>query len=397
MENRKKIIFFGSTASSVLLLEELFTMKTISVVAVVTKKEKPSGRGQKVQENPVTRFLKNRFSVISSGRFVRGTNGERNREISPLSYNEISPLAFPKGAGSLGRNDKAIRTREIHLFQIEKLRDIEDELKGLKPTLFFVVDFGKIIPQSILDIPSQGAINFHPSLLPKYCGPSPIQTAILNGDTETGFSCMLLDAEIDHGPILYQERVDIDPADTSVSLEKKLFERGKEKIDQVVTQYLTGDLKPQEQDHKRTTVTKLIKKEDGMIDVSKETAETIEHKVRAYQPWPGVYFFLPNGKRIQILRARVLSSVTPHLSQDDKGMRILNEALNPKTNERWGVQKETKNKKTDLFSLFKKSFMVSCFMDTTLELLTVKPEGKKEMTGYDFWLGYQKELLKEPE
>jgi len=294
-----RIIFFGTTEHSTLMLEKLLQMKDIAVPLIITKKGKPAGRGLKALPSPIALFA----------------------------------------------NEHGVPVTEI-----EKTQEAAETLKKLNPDLFFVVDFGKIIPQDILNIPSKGTINFHPSLLPQYRGPSPIIAPILNGDTETGFSFMLLDAEMDHGPILYQKKIAIDSDDTAGTLEKKLFERGIEKLEYVMTKYLSGKIEPTEQDHSKATTTKLIKKEDALVNFTKESAEVIERKVRAYNPWPFAYFF-HNGKRIQIIN---VSMCQPTISPAHQ------------------------------FTRTEDGVVACCANNTFLILKTIKPEGKQIRTSKEF-------------
>jgi len=162
--------------------------------------------------------------------------------------------------------------------------------------LFVVASYGKIIPQAILDLPKDGVLNIHPSLLPKYRGPSPIQSAILDDDKQTGVSIMKLDAEMDHGPILAQEKIDIKEWQPLFDMKKVMAEKGAELL-----------LKhhkdiPSEQDHAKATYTKKTIKEDGLIDL-KDDAYTNYRKYCAYTPWPSVFYFKDN-MRIKITKAR---------------------------------------------------------------------------------------------
>ncbi len=175
--------------------------------------------------------------------------------------------------------------------------------------LFIVADYGKIIPKEILDIPKYGALNIHPSLLPKFRGPSPIQSFILSGEKETGVAIILLDEKMDHGPILAQTYLDIQcPSSLGHSmsykeLEEKLAELGGELLIEIIPDWISGKIKPQGQNHKEATYTKKIRKNDGLINLE-EPAENIERKIRALTPWPRVYTFI-NGKRLLILEAEI--------------------------------------------------------------------------------------------
>ena len=197
----------------------------------------------------------------------------------------------------------------------EKLKDEKflNQLCALNPDLFVIASYGKILSKEILDIPKYGTLNMHPSLLPKYRGPSPIQSAILNGDKETGVTIMLTDEKMDHGPILANFKLQItNPKITYKELEKELAELGGELLVKTIPDWLSGKIKPKEQNHSKATYTRKIIKEDGLINWS-EPAEVIERKIRAYNPWPGAYsFWLKNNKkqRMIFLKAEIVGAPT---------------------------------------------------------------------------------------
>lgn len=288
------------------MLSKLLETKDVVIPLVITKKGRPAGRGLEIEQNDIARFA---------------------------------------------------QKHNIPVVEVEKAREAIEKLKELKPDLFFVVDFGKIIPQDILDIPKHGTINFHPSLLPKYRGPSPIVTPILNGDSETGFSYMLLDAEMDHGPILYQETISIASNDTAGALEQKLFERGIGKLEHIVKEFLAGNLKPTEQNHSEANVTKLIQKEDALVDFSKESADVIERKVRAYNPWPYAFFF-HNNKRFQVLESMISPPLYLPLTKGET--------------------------KEGVFIKTKDGIVARCMNGTFLLLEVIKPEGKQARPSKEF-------------
>lgn len=178
-----------------------------------------------------------------------------------------------------------------------------EEIRSLEPDLMVIVDYGKIVPQDIIDIPPKGAINVHPSALPKYRGASPLQTAILNGETETAISIMLIDDEMDHGPILMQKTVKIDPEDTYGTLYTRLADEYPPLLIEAIKGYLDGSIEPKEQDHSKATFTKLLKRSDGEIDWSKP-ADEIVNMIRAYDPWPGT-FTRWNKKSIKVFKVAV--------------------------------------------------------------------------------------------
>lgn len=178
------------------------------------------------------------------------------------------------------------------------------KIKKLKPDLVVVASYGKIFPKEILKIPQYGCLNVHASLLPKYRGPSPVQTAILNGDKETGVTIFLMDEKIDQGPILAQREWEI--ANSKINyreLLKKLANLGAKLLVETLPKWIAGKIKPNPQDDLRASYTKLLKREDGKIDWTKP-AQEIERQVRAFHPWPGAFTF-HKGKRIKILEADI--------------------------------------------------------------------------------------------
>ncbi len=196
---------------------------------------------------------------------------------------------------------------KIPYLSVSNLSDptINQELITINPTVGVLADFGLLIPEEILNAFPKGIVNIHPSLLPKYRGPTPVQTAILNGDKVTGVSIMKLDEEIDHGPNLGQEKETILDTDTSETLYKRLFEKGANLLLKVLPKYLDGSLNPTAQNHKEATITKPLTRADGYIDISKfqipNSKFELERKIRAYFPWPGVFTKLKiNNKELRI-------------------------------------------------------------------------------------------------
>lgn len=197
----------------------------------------------------------------------------------------------------------------LSVLEPDKIRKPEwvAKIKDLAPDLIVLCAYGQIIPQEILDIPKHHALNIHPSLLPKYRGASPIQSAILNGETETGVCLMVMDAEMDHGSIIEKSKIQIiNPKITFKELSKELSDAGAELLIKTLPDYIEGKIKPQEQDHSQATFCKLIKKEDGKIDWNK-SAEEIERQIRAFAEWPESYTDF-NGKNLKIIEADPVKS-----------------------------------------------------------------------------------------
>ena len=181
-----------------------------------------------------------------------------------------------------------LKPRAVFRDPKESVSILIEKLNSLKPDLAVIAAYGKILPKEILDIPSYGFINIHPSLLPKYRGASPIQYTILKGDKETGVTIMEIDEKMDHGPILEKSEIQISKSETYETLSKKLAKLGAELLIKIIPDYVLGKIKPVEQNHLKATYTKIIKKEDGKINWSK-SAEEIERMTRAYYPWPSAY------------------------------------------------------------------------------------------------------------
>lgn len=258
-----KVIFFGTPNFSLPFLNKLIDSDNIEVVAVVCQKDKPVGR-KAVLTQPATKKLAIKHNI------------------STYQFNSL------------------------------KTDEAKNQLSKLDAELYVVVAYGKIIPQTILDIPQFGAINVHPSLLPKYRGPSPMQEAILNGDKQTGITIMLLDSGMDTGPILEQITLNLDDNDSYITLENKVHEKGPELLLNTINKYVSYKIEPKKQNDLNSSTTKLINREDGLIDWNK-TAIEINRQIRAYQPWPGTYTYVNiNDKsfRLKIFSSEVLAETT---------------------------------------------------------------------------------------
>ena len=246
-----RIVFMGTPEFSVPPLECLIRSE-YDVVGVYTQPDRPTGRGRTLEQSPV----KN--------------------------------LALAQG---------------LEVFQPVRLRNPDEvqRLAVLKPDLILVAAFGQILPQSVLDIPPFGCLNIHPSLLPKYRGATPIPSAILGGDDETGVTIMLMDAGMDTGAIVSQIIVGIEPQDTTESLTKRLAQAGVRLLGETLPLWFDHSLKPQPQDGSKATYTTPIAKEEGIINWQM-SAEEISRRVRAFYPWPGCCTWW-QGKLLKLLEA----------------------------------------------------------------------------------------------
>ena len=193
----------------------------------------------------------------------------------------------------------------IPYIQPEKIT--KEQLQGIEYDLFIVVAYGKIIPKEILEIPKLGSINVHYSLLPKYRGASPVESAILSGDEETGVSIQQMVYAMDAGPILKEEKTLIVNGETAPELRKRLIDIGGKLLVKTLPEIFENKIIPKPQNEKGATYCKKIKKEDGLIDLNanlKDSAVMNYNKFRAYAYWPRTYFFKDN-KRIIITKAKL--------------------------------------------------------------------------------------------
>ena len=247
-----RIIFMGTAELSCASLSALLASPDFQIDAVVTQPDKPKGRDLKLQPSPVKQLVAG-----------RGT-----------------PLLQPARA----RNE-----------------DFVQELRALQPELIVVAAYGQILPPSILELPRFGCVNVHTSLLPKYRGAAPIQWAILNDETETGVTIMKMDAGIDTGPMLSEERTPISADDTSEILHGRLAEMGARLLVRTIPDYAAGKIQPRPQPAEGVSYAPKIKKEDGRLDWT-QPARALWNRVRGLTPWPGAFTFLPGEVRPTLLK-----------------------------------------------------------------------------------------------
>jgi len=194
----------------------------------------------------------------------------------------------------------------LPILQPETMRDPDFRARfaALHPKATVLVAYGEYLPSSLLDLPERASINLHPSLLPRWRGSTPIQSAILAGDRTTGVTIIHMDKGLDTGPILGQQSVEIGQEETHTELSRRLAVVGAELLAQILPQWLRGEIDPIPQDDSKATLTHTLTKEDGLLDWTL-SAEELARRVRAFQPWPGTYTFW-NGTMLKILRARPL-------------------------------------------------------------------------------------------
>ncbi len=200
---------------------------------------------------------------------------------------------------------------QIELLQPEKINpEFLEELKKNPWDLFIVVAYGKILQEELISIPKHGVLNIHYSLLPKYRGATPVESAILSGDTKTGVSIQKMVYELDAGPVLAQKEVSIEKDETAPKLRGRLNEIGKKLLVEVIPAYVSGEIVPKEQNHEEKTRCGKIKKEDGEIKLS-GNGEELYRKYKAYFGWPGTFFFIEKNEtrtRVKITEAKMENS-----------------------------------------------------------------------------------------
>ena len=246
-----RTVFMGTPQFAVTVLESLLR-NSYQVVAVYTQPDKAAGRGRPVVFPPVKKLaLERQIPVVQTETF---------------------------------RSSEAVR-----------------ELASFRPELIVVAAFGSILPPEVLSLPKFGCLNVHASLLPRHRGPSPVASAILCGDELTGAAIMLIDAGLDTGPILAQEKVGISFMDTTGTLSSKLADVGARLLLETLPKWLGGELEPRTQDESQATCSRLITSKDAEIDWSLSALQ-LWRMVRAYNPWPSCYTWC-EGKRLKIHKA----------------------------------------------------------------------------------------------
>jgi len=194
------------------------------------------------------------------------------------------------------------KEHNIPLLQPEKPSDIIEYLKKQSPDFFVVAAYGYILSKKLLEIPTRGTLNVHTSLLPRWRGASPIESAILAGDTETGSTIMLMDEKLDHGAILRQQKLALDQDMNRENLFIQLAQHGGTLLAETIPLWLARKVIPQEQNHNEATFCHKIEKEYGNITIDNDYYRY--RKYLAYYGWPGVFFIDNTGKRIKITQAR---------------------------------------------------------------------------------------------
>lgn len=272
-----KIIFFGTPDYVIPVLEKLH--KYHEIVAVVTQSPKPVGRDK------------------------------------VMTYSAVDAWAFKK---HIPRNFNYV--------------DLPVADMGV------CASFGMIIPQVIIDSFPHGIINIHPSLLPMFRGSSPIQATLVSGINPTGVSIIKMVSKVDAGPILTQFKEEVFENDTNETLRTRLFEKSADVLLEMIPAYVEGKIKLKPQDKTKATMTKMVKREDGFVDLYKDDEALIWRKFRAFTPWPGIWTHI-NNKRLKIINC--------HIEKDKqslplRGKLILDEVqLESKRPTNWNIFRRT--------------------------------------------------------
>lgn len=248
------IVFMGTPEFALPTLEKIYN-SSHSILSVITQPDRPKGRGQKQVDSPIKKFaLENNLPVLQ-----------------PATVN----------------------TKEFIASLLEN-----------RPDYIIVVAFGQILSETLLKVPKQFCINLHSSLLPKYRGAAPINRAILNGETRSGVTTMIMDKGMDTGDILLVDETPIEQNDDAQCLHDKLSEQGGKLVLETLSRLQKNDLLPTPQNSDLASYAPKLKKEESLIDW-KIDAESIFNKIRGLSPWPGTHT-LYNGKRLAILKGEIV-------------------------------------------------------------------------------------------
>lgn len=308
------VVFMGSATVSIIPLKKLLYMhdNKIYLKAVVTQPAKPAGRNQKLRDPPLAQFAK----------------AQNILTLQPLKASSVEFLST---------------------------------LSDLSPDLVITAAYGQILSEEFLKIPKRGVINIHPSYLPQYRGATPVQSVIIDGLKKTGVSILFTIKELDAGPIIIQQEVDILADETAIELEERLFNIGAELLEQALDKLINPMFKGLAQDNSKASFCYKIKKEDGLINFTQERTDVIYNKYRAFKGWPKVFCFF-NDKRIILEKLSLV--------------HILNLDLKP-SQAFWMKD----------FNLIVVGCADSSNTNKYIGIEILMPEGKKLMHAKEFWNG----------
>ena len=309
MPPRTRIVFCGTPQFAVPTLNHLLVQTDFEIIGVITQPDRPSGRGQEVS-----------FSAVK----------------------------------------QAALAAKLPIHQPEKIRapEIQQLLQSYSPDFIVIIAYGQIIPARLLPIPKHGWINLHASLLPKYRGAAPINWAIVNGETRTGLTTMLIDAGMDTGNILLQRECEIVPGETVPQLATRLSEAGVLLMAETLRGLASGKISPRPQGHSQATLAPILKKEDGRIDWNCP-AQEIYNRMRGFAPWPGAY--------------TTFRGQTCHLGAEPVSNQVFTSQLSGTTSVVPGTLFAEKN-----------ALFVFCGGASVLRVQSVKLEGRKQVSASEF-------------
>jgi methionyl-tRNA formyltransferase len=250
-----RLVFIGTGEIGIPVLRWLLDSKEHDLAAVVTQPDKPAGRDQKMTPPPVKTALA----------------GKKTSILQPVRIKD---------------------------------RETVEQVRALAPDVIVVMAYGQILPKEVLEIPKKACLNLHASLLPRHRGASPIQAAIVAGDGDTGITVIYMAEGLDTGDMLLQRKIDISPDDTGASLHDRLAQIAPEALRESLRLLAAGNPPRIAQDNALATYAPKLKRDDGRIDWA-ESAELIERKIRAFNPWPGAFTML-GEKKLKILAAKIV-------------------------------------------------------------------------------------------
>ncbi|PKB70662.1 MAG: methionyl-tRNA formyltransferase [SAR202 cluster bacterium Io17-Chloro-G6] len=250
-----RLVFMGTPAFAVPVLAGLTSLGGFEVVGAYSPPDRPAGRGRRAQSTPVKEF------ALEHGLPV----------YQPASFRSV---------------------------------EAQSELAALEPDVIVVAAYGKLLPPPVLDLAPLGCLNIHPSLLPRHRGPSPVATAILEGDQITGVTLMLLDQGMDTGPLIAQTEYPLNGSESADTLTEALFGVGGNLLRESLPRWQAGELQAMPQDDSLATVTRKLERSDGQADWTLSAAE-LERRARAFTPWPGLYTTW-NGSGLKLVEVMVL-------------------------------------------------------------------------------------------
>ena len=254
-----RLVFMGTPTFAVPVLAGLTGLDGWDVAGVYTPPDRPAGRGRRPQLSPVKEFALERGLTVHQPASLRSAEAQA-------------------------------------------------ELAGLEPDAIIVAAYGKLLPPPVLKLPPLGCLNIHPSLLPRHRGPSPVATAILDGDRVTGVTLMLLDQGMDTGPLIAETEYPLNGDETAAGLTETLFGLGGKLLHESLPRWQSGELQATPQDDSLATGTRKLERADGLADWNL-TAEELEQRARAFTPWPGL-FTNWNGSGVKLVEVAVLPNGT---------------------------------------------------------------------------------------